>query len=115
MVIGGDSHYKNQAEEHKNVLSRWAHRIVGSQLKEEFRDGRKSFVFSWNEKHRAIHEQALLHFLDPKKAGVKFGCQSEMLAKPDAAGVVEKVHTLFMRSIYKHLQFRESQNLGLTY
>ncbi|XP_058952417.2 uncharacterized protein [Pocillopora verrucosa] len=90
VVIGGDSHYKNQEEEYQNVLSRWAHRIVSSQLKEEFRDGRKSFVFSWNEKHRAIHEQALLHFLDPKKAGVKFGCQSEMLAKPDAAGVVEK-------------------------
>lgn len=90
VVIGGDSHYKNQAEEHKNVLSRWAHRIVGSQLKEEFRDGRKSFVFSWNEKHRAIHEQALLHFLDPKKAGVKFDCQSEMHAKTDAASVVEK-------------------------
>lgn len=106
MVIGGDSHYKNQAEEHKNVLSRWAHRIVGSQLKEEFRDGRKSFVFSWNEKHRAIHEQALLHFLDPKKAGVKFDCQSEMPAKTDAASVVEKVHTLFMRSLYKQIRFR---------
>ena len=46
MVIGGDSHYKNREEEYQNVLSRWAHRIVSSQLKEEFRDGRKSFVFS---------------------------------------------------------------------
>ena len=75
MVIGGDSHYKNQEEKYQNVLSRWAHRIVSSQLKEELRDGRKSFVFSWNEKHQAIHEQALLHFLDPRKAGVKFGCE----------------------------------------
>lgn len=90
VVIGGDSHYKNQAEGDQNVLSRWALRIVSSQLKEECRDGRKGFVFSWNEKHRAIHEKALLHFLDPEKAGVKFVCQSERLAKPEAAAVVEK-------------------------
>lgn len=96
MVIGADNNYKSQEEEDENVLSRWALRVVNLQLKEEFRDGRKSFVFSWNEKHRAIHEEALLHFFDPEKAGVKFVRQSEIPVKPksDAASavhVVEKV------------------------
>ena len=35
-------------------------------------DGRKSFIFSWNKKHRAIHEEALLHYFDPSKKGQKF-------------------------------------------
>ena len=35
-------------------------------------DGRKSFIFSWNKKHRAIHEEAMLHFLDPGKKEKKF-------------------------------------------
>ena len=38
-------------------------------------DGRKSFVFSWNKKHRAIHEEALLHYFDPSKKGLKFEYQ----------------------------------------
>ena len=38
-------------------------------------DGRKSFVFSWNKKHRAIHEEALLHYFDPSKKGQKFEYQ----------------------------------------
>ena len=38
-------------------------------------DGRKSFVFSWNEKHRDIHEEALLHYFDPKKKGHQFEYQ----------------------------------------
>ena len=32
-------------------------------------DERKSFIFSWDTVHRAIHEEALLHFLDPEKEG----------------------------------------------
>ena len=35
-------------------------------------DGRKSFIFSWDKKHRKIHEEALLHFFDPSKKGQKF-------------------------------------------
>ena len=35
-------------------------------------DGRKSFIFSRNRKHRAIHEEALLHYFDPSKKGQKF-------------------------------------------
>ena len=38
-------------------------------------DGRKSFVFSWNKKHSAIHEEALLHFFDLSKKGQKFEYQ----------------------------------------
>ena len=38
-------------------------------------DGRKSFVFSWNKKHRAIHEEALLHYFDPSRKGQKFEYQ----------------------------------------
>lgn len=72
VVIGGDDNYKNAAEEEKAVLSRWAKRQISSQFKEEFMDGRKSFIFSWNKKHRPIHEEAMLHFLDPGKKGEKF-------------------------------------------
>ena len=38
-------------------------------------DGRKSFIFSWNKKHRAIHEEALLHYFDRSKKGQKFEYQ----------------------------------------
>ena len=38
-------------------------------------DGRKSFVFSWDKKHRVIHEEALLHYFDPSKKGQKFEYQ----------------------------------------
>ena len=94
VVIGGDGNYKDEAEERQLVLSRWALRIVNLQLKEEFRDGRKSFVFSWNEKHRSIHEEALLHFFDPNKAGVRFVPQLGMAAGPKsdtASASVEEV------------------------
>jgi len=84
VVIGGDSNYKDEAEERRHVLSRWALRIVNLQLKEEFRDGRKSFVFSWNEKHRDIHKEALLHFFDPGKAGVRFVPQLGMATRPNS-------------------------------
>ena len=38
-------------------------------------DGKKSFIFSWNKKHRAIHEEALLHYFDRSKRGQKFKYQ----------------------------------------
>ena len=73
IVIGGDDNYKNEDEENKEFISRWAKRKVSSQFSEEFLDGRKSFIFSWNKKHREIHEEALVHFV--KRKGQKFEYQ----------------------------------------
>ena len=72
IVIGGDSYYKNEDEGARYVISRWAKRKVASQFGEEYLDGRQSFIFSWNKKHRPIHEEAMRHYLDPKKRGSKF-------------------------------------------
>ena len=72
IVIGGDSYYKDENEEARSVISRWARKKVASQFREEYLDGRKSFIFSWDEKHRMIHEEAMRHFLDPGKRGSKF-------------------------------------------
>ena len=72
VVIGGDDNYRNAAEEEKAVLSRWAKRQISSQFKEEFMDGRISFIFSWDKEHRPLHEEAMLHFLEPGKKGGKF-------------------------------------------
>ena len=72
IVIGGDSYYKDENEEARSVISRWARRKVASQFREEYLDGRQSFIFSWDEKHRMIHEEAMRHFLDPGKRGSKF-------------------------------------------
>ena len=83
IVIGGDDNYKNESEEDSVVLSRWARRKISSQFKEEFLDGRKSFVFSWNKKHREIHEEALLHYFSPEKAGTRFEYQPQ--PKPEVA------------------------------
>lgn len=54
------------------MISRWALRKVASQFREEYLNGRKSFIFSWSDRHRAIHVEALLHFLDTTKSGQKF-------------------------------------------
>ena len=72
IVIGGDDQYSNASEEERSVISRWARRKISSQFQEELMDGRKSFIFSWNKKHRAIHEEALLHYFDPNRKGHKF-------------------------------------------
>ena len=93
VVIGGDDNYKNETEEEQSVISRWAwRRIVRPQFSEEFIDGRKGFVFSWNKKHREIHEEALLHYFDPEKKGQKFEYQPRTLHNPadpvDAQAVV---------------------------
>ena len=72
IVIGGDSYYRDENEEARSVISRWARRKVASQFREEYLDGRQSFIFSWDEKHRMIHEEAMRHFLDPAKRGSKF-------------------------------------------
>ena len=72
VVIGGDDNYKGRDEEDSRVLSRWARRKIMSQFTEDFLDGSTSFVFSWGEKHRPIHEEALLHLLLPGSRGKKF-------------------------------------------
>ena len=77
IVIGGDDNYKGVDEENREVISRWAKRKVSSQFSEEYLDGRKTFIFSWNKQHREIHEQALLHHFDPKKKGRKFEYQPD--------------------------------------
>ena len=83
IVIGGDSYYRDENEEARSVISRWARRKVASQFREEYLDGRQSFIFSWDEKHRMIHEEAMRHFLDPGKRGSKFEYTPPMaLQKP---------------------------------
>ncbi|XP_068732110.1 uncharacterized protein [Montipora capricornis] len=72
IVIGGDDNYKDEDEENEQFISRWARRKVSSQFNDEYMDGRKSFILSWNKKHKEIHEEALRHFLDPSKRGTKF-------------------------------------------
>ena len=71
-VIGGDDNYRNEEEENKEFISRWAKRKVPSQYQDEYMDGRKGIILSWNEKHREIQEEVLRHFLDPCKRGTKF-------------------------------------------
>ena len=46
------------------------------QFSEEYLNGSKSFIFSWGEKHRPIHEEALKHFFDPDRNGERFIYQS---------------------------------------
>ena len=75
IVIGGDDSYKDKNEEDTVFISRWAKRKISSQFSEELIDGRKSFIFSWNQEHRAIHEEALVHFLDERERGEKFEYQ----------------------------------------
>ena len=75
IVIGGDDSYKGEDEEEIEFISRWAKRKISSQFGEEFLDGRKSFVFSWDKQHRKIHEKALIHFFDPAMKGLKFKYQ----------------------------------------
>ena len=82
IVIGGDDEYRDKVEEECSVISRWARRKVASQFKEEYLDGRKSFIFSWNKQHREIHVKALLHYFDPSKKGQKFEYQPEPKPKP---------------------------------
>ena len=81
-MIGGDSNYQNEEEEALSVISRWAKRKVASQFGEEYLDGRQSFIFSWDEKHRPIHEEAMQHFLDPGKRGSKFEYTSVVHHQP---------------------------------
>ena len=70
--MGGDHSYEDSAEEQGSFLSRWARRKISSQFSEEYLDGRKSFIFSWDKEHRSIHEEALLHYFNPYEKDEKF-------------------------------------------
>lgn len=77
-MIGGDDKYRDQDEKNEHVLSSWAKSVCKTQFTKDYLDGRTSFIFSWDKKHRPIHEEALLHFLLPEKKGEKF----ELKARP---------------------------------
>ena len=70
LVIGGDEHYKEEDEKEKHFLSDWARKADFCRyFRAEDVDGRRSFIFSSNKKHRPVHEEALLHYFDPNKKG----------------------------------------------
>ena len=81
IVIGGDDKYNNNDDEEQQFISRWAREIISPQFHKRLLDGRKSFIFSWHEKHRAIHQEALLHYLDANKKGQKFEYQPKLPAE----------------------------------
>ena len=81
-MIGGDDNYKDEDEENEQFISRWARRKVSSQFNDEYIDGRKGFILSWNEKHREIHEEALRHYLGPSKRGTKFEYKPKRKLRP---------------------------------
>ena len=95
IVIGGDDNY-TENEEERSVISIWARRALSRQISEEYLDGRKSFIFSWDKKHRPIHVEALKHFFDTGRNGKRFmyptqadpgaitsGCSEKEPALPD--------------------------------
>jgi len=89
IVIGGDTYYKDDDEKDRFVISRWAKRKVSSQLQDDCLDGRTSFIFSWDKKHRPIHKEAMRHYFDPAKKGFKF----EYTPKPKPLPRVPETHT----------------------
>ena len=46
-------------------------------------DGRKSFTFSWNQKHREILEEVKRHSFDSRKKGQKFEHQQRRRLSPN--------------------------------
>ena len=101
IVIGGDVNYEGNDEENREVISRWAKRKVSSQFSIEYLDGRKSFIFSWNKQHRAIHEEALLHHFDPNKKGQKFHHQSPSPNQPSQAELPSQATSLEFKNPQK--------------
>ncbi|XP_068685806.1 uncharacterized protein [Montipora foliosa] len=93
IVIGGDDNYKDKEEENRVVLSRWAWRKISNQFDNEYLDGRKSFIFSWDTRHREIHEEALLHYFDPSKKGEKFERKPKETTLPEESDEVKDTLT----------------------
>ena len=107
IIIGGDNEYRDESEEEQVVISRWARRKVASQFDEEYLDGRKSFIFSWNKAHREIHEEALKHYLDPSKKEQKFQYVPKPKPKPKAkpTPTPDEVWLIFISSYLKSAVF----------
>ena len=72
VVIGGDKKYANSEEKQNKFISQSAFSAIKTQLQMKFIDGRQSFIFSWDDSHRPIHEEALLHYFDRNRRGQKF-------------------------------------------
>ena len=94
--MGGDDSYKDSAEEQGSFLSRWARRKISSQFSEEYLDGRKSFIFSWDKEHRSIHEEALLHYFNPDKNDEKFVPEKKGVEVPVTPLVPKQVYCVFV-------------------
>ncbi|XP_019622051.1 PREDICTED: uncharacterized protein LOC109468239 isoform X1 [Branchiostoma belcheri] len=62
VVIGGDDRYK-AGEQHTSVLSTWAYHKIAAQFDDTYLDGRRGFVFSWDQRHNPVHEGALGSYL----------------------------------------------------
>lgn len=115
IVIGGDDSYEEDGEEDRDFISRWAKRKVSSQFSEENIDGRKSFIFSWNKEHRAVHEAALRHHLNPDMKGETFHYQppkerqSSESPTPPQVKDIETVHRPEEQSSITVLEVRNAQ------
>ena len=96
VVIGGDDNYKDSSEEQGSFLSRWARRKISSQFSEEYLDGRNSFIFSWDKKHRSIHEEALLHYFNPGKKDEKFVLEKKGVEVPVTQVVPKQVYCVYV-------------------
>ena len=105
IIIGGDNEYRDESEEEQVVISRWARRKVASQFDEEYLDGRKSFIFSWNKAHREIDEEALKHYLDPSKKEQKFQYVPKPKPKAKPTPTPDEVWLIFISSYLKSAVF----------
>ena len=115
IVIGGDDNYK-ESEEDREFISRWAKRKISSQFSEECLDGRKSFIFSWDKKHREIHEKALLHHFDPSQKGQKFQYQPPERKRSSKAVTPPAVRKpMSPPGLYRSLTLPEEQSKQLKY
>ncbi|CAH1267102.1 Hypp3688 [Branchiostoma lanceolatum] len=68
VVIGGDDRYKD-GEQDKSVLSTWAYHKIAAQFDDTYLDGRRGFVFSWDERHNPVHEEALRGYFEAISEG----------------------------------------------
>ena len=108
IIIGGDDNYTSEDEEDRVVISRWAKRKIHSQFSDDFLDGSKSFIFSWNKKHREIHEEALLHYFDSSKKGQKF----EYQPKPRQPESVQSAQTSLSGKYHSTEEQRGREGIG---
>ena len=70
IVIGGDDQYRDENEEERAVISRWARRKVASQFNEEYLDGRESFIISFlgtNNTERSTKKHCYIILIQARK------------------------------------------------